>query len=407
MIHYLVAIYYRIIILINDLFNTSIYKKIKNEYQAIQLGKKHNYVSGSNVYFGKYLNEKVIIKGFDIFNLYKNEINILNILNQSNFVPGILKVSKKYFIEEYVDGQTFDEYLKENKYDAILMPHLFPAEMVTQMKAKGINLPPTIFVATDYVCTPFTEETNCDAYVIPSRHVRYDFLRRGIPEEKIKSLGIPVRKEFAKKVSKEEARKELGLEEDTFYLLVSAGSMGAGGIVKTIKLLYRWCKKQNKKLEKKRKKENENQRQTKLIIICGNNKVLYETLQKIVGDDDCVILTGFTKQMALYLKASDVCITKPGGLSSTEAAVANIPFIHAMAIPGCETRNLEFFESCGMSIGVKKTKGQLIRAVNRIQGKELCETMKLAQRKFVRPDSGMAICRLTEKMVRDRQNVNL
>ena len=152
------------------------------------------------------------------------------------------------------------------------------------------------------------------------------------------------------------------------------------------------------------KNENENQRQTKLIIICGNNKVLYETLQKIVGDDDCVILTGFTKQMALYLKASDVCITKPGGLSSTEAAVANIPFIHAMAIPGCETRNLEFFESCGMSLGVKKTKGQLIRAVNRIQGKELCETMKLAQRKFVRPDSDMAICRLTEKMVR---NVNL
>ena len=65
--------------------------------------------------------------------------------------------------------------------------------------------------------------------------------------------------------------------------------------------------------------------------------------KKIVGDDDCVILTGFTNQMALYLKASDVCITKPGGLSSTEAAVANIPFIHAMAIPGCETRNLEFF----------------------------------------------------------------
>lgn len=314
--------------------------------------------------------------------------------------------SPVYFVNAQM-VPVMDKYLKENKYDAILMPHLFPAEMVTQMKAKGINLPPTIFVATDYVCTPFTEETNCDAYVIPSRHVRYDFLRRGIPEEKIKSLGIPVRKEFAKKVSKGEARKELGLEEDTFYLLVSAGSMGAGGIVKTIKLLYRWCKKQNKKFEKKHKNENENQRQTKLIIICGNNKVLYETLQKIVGDDDCVILTGFTKQMALYLKASDVCITKPGGLSSTEAAVANIPFIHAMAIPGCETRNLEFFESCGMSIGVKKTKGQLIRAVNRIQGKELCETMKLAQRKFVRPDSGMAICRLTEKMVRDRQNVNL
>ena len=105
--------------------------------------------------------------------------------------------SPVYFVNAQM-VPVMDKYLKENKYDAILMPHLFPAEMVTQMKAKGINLPPTIFVATDYVCTPFTEETNCDAYVIPSRHVRYDFLRRGIPEEKIKSLGIPVRKEFAK-----------------------------------------------------------------------------------------------------------------------------------------------------------------------------------------------------------------
>ena len=58
------------------------------------------------------------------------------------------------------------------------MPHLFPAEMVTQMKAKESIFPPTIFVATDYVCTPFTEETNCDAYVIPSRHVDMIFKKR-------------------------------------------------------------------------------------------------------------------------------------------------------------------------------------------------------------------------------------
>lgn len=314
------------------------------------------------------------------------------------------------------------QYLEENQYDAIVMPHLFPAEIITQMKAKGIALPPTIFVATDYVCIPFTEETNCDAYVIPSRHVRYDFVRRGIPEKKIKSLGIPVRLSFAQKISKEKAREQLGFDPDTFYTLVCAGSMGAGGILKTIKVLYRWCKKQNQKLEKRKRKEqkknksqtsiqnkkpqenkHENQQQTKLIIICGNNKVLYDALHKILGEDEHVILTGFTDQMALYMKASDICITKPGGLSSTEAAVANVPFIHAMAIPGCETQNMDFFESCGMSIGVKGSKGQLIRAINRLQNKQLQETMKLAQKKFVRPDSGVAICRLVEKMVRERE----
>lgn len=281
-----------------------------------------------------------------------------------------------------------EQYLAKNHYDAIVMPHLFPAEIITQMKNKGIALPPTIFVATDYVCIPFTEETDCDAYVIPSRHVRQDFVRRGIPEEKLKALGIPVRQIFAQKISKEEARKQLGLESDTFYTLVCAGSMGAGGILKTIKVLYRWCKKQS---------------QTKLIIICGNNKVLYDALHKLLGGDEHVVLTGFTDQMALYMKASDVCITKPGGLSSTEAAVANVPFIHAMAIPGCETQNLDFFESCGMSIGVQKSHRELIRAIKRLQNRQLQETMKLAQRKFVRPDSGEAICRLTEKLVRERQ----
>ena len=325
-----------------------------------------------------------------------------------------------------------EQYLAKNHYDAIVMPHLFPAEIITQMKDKGIALPPTIFVATDYVCIPFTEETDCDAYVIPSRHVRQDFLRRGIPEEKLKALGIPVRQTFAQKVSKEKAREQLGLEPDTFYTLVCAGSMGAGGILKTIKVLYRWCKKQNRKLEKRNRKEQKknqnlnqtqgqkknqnqhldkfqtktqykNQHQTKLIIICGNNKVLYDALHKILGGDEHVILTGFTDQMALYMKASDVCITKPGGLSSTEAAVANVPFIHAMAIPGCETQNLDFFESCGMSIGVRKSHGELIRAIKRLQSIQLQETMKLAQKKFVRPNSGEAICRLTEKLVRERQ----
>ncbi len=298
-----------------------------------------------------------------------------------------------------------EQYLKENHYDAIVMPHLFPAEIITQMKNKGIALPSTIFVATDYVCIPFTEETDCDAYVIPSRHVRQDFVRRGIPEEKLKSLGIPVRQAFAQKISKEKAREQLGLEPDTFYTLVCAGSMGAGGILKTIKVLYRWCNKQNKKLEKRKRKEDKyaNQHQTKLIIICGNNKVLYDALDKIFGTNEHVIITGFTDQMALYMKASDVCITKPGGLSSTEAAVANVPFIHAMAIPGCETQNLDFFESCGMSIGVRKSHRELIRAIKRLQSRQLQETMKLAQKKFVRPDSGEAICRLTEKLVRERQ----
>ena len=59
-------------------------------------------------------------------------------------------------------------WLEEHPCDAIIMPHLFPAEIVTQMKKQGLPVPATFFVATDYCCIPFTEETDCDRYIIPS-----------------------------------------------------------------------------------------------------------------------------------------------------------------------------------------------------------------------------------------------
>ena len=52
-----------------------------------------------------------------------------------------------------------EEYLQQHSFDVIVMPHIFPAEILGHMKNSGITLPPTIFVATDYACIPFTEET--------------------------------------------------------------------------------------------------------------------------------------------------------------------------------------------------------------------------------------------------------
>ena len=50
------------------------------------------------------------------------------------------------------------------------------------------------------------------------------------------------------------------------------------------------------------------------------------------------------------MAAADVLFTKPGGLSSTEAAVRRVPLVHTDPIPGCETKNRAFFVSRGMSV---------------------------------------------------------
>ena len=114
----------------------------------------------------------------------------------------------------------------------------------------------------------------------------------------------------------------------------------------------------------RRLKENE-----EIVVICGNNKKLEETLKRELRRDRRVRILGFTEQVAEYMEACDVIFTKPGGLSSTEAAVSRIPIIHTNPIPGCENRNLEFFEERHMSIGRKSFFGQL-RAGQKILEKE-------------------------------------
>ncbi len=72
------------------------------------------------------------------------------------------------------------------------MPHLYPAETAIYMKRKGMKLPVTIAVMTDYTCIPFWEETD-DYYILPHEALR-NLHKRGIPDEKIQTFGIPVAK---------------------------------------------------------------------------------------------------------------------------------------------------------------------------------------------------------------------
>ena len=89
--------------------------------------------------------------------------------------------------------------------------------------------------------------------------------------------------------------------------------------------------------------------------------------------------------MAEYLRACDIYISKPGGISSTEAAVSNIPLIHISPIPGCETKNERFFSEYGMSIGVFNLKRELLQAIQQLRSRDVIEKMQKAQHEMIDP----------------------
>lgn len=273
-------------------------------------------------------------------------------------------------------------YLTEHPADVVLMTHLFPGDILTHMRHQGIPIPKTVMVATDYTCVPLIEEVEADAYVIPAADLAFDFTRRGIPSDKIHPCGIPVSAAFSAPCDRQAARARLGLDSDRRYLLIAGGSMGAGKMTEVLRTLD---------------EAYHEDPQMRYVVICGRNQRVYDKLRAQYGDRALILM--HTNQMADYLHACDLYLTKPGGLSTTEAAVAGIPLIHITPIPGCETCNAAYFSERGMSRFVQSPRKELIPAIRALEEPENLAAMQRAQARWINPGAASDICDLAERLV--------
>lgn len=279
------------------------------------------------------------------------------------------------------------KYLEENNFDVILMPHIFPAETITYMKRKKMINQKTIAISTDYTCIPFWEETECDAYIIPHEGIMDEYIKRGIPKEKLYPLGIPVRKNFCVKEDMKKAKKELNLNVDKPMYLIMSGSMGFGKIQLFTFELNKECK------------DGE-----QIVVICGNNRRLKGILEKVFKNQSNVYIVGYTDKISIYMDAADVVYTKPGGLTSTEVIVKNRPLVHTEPIPGCETKNMEFFMDKGMSLHSKKISDQIEQGKTLLYNDEIRKSMLKIQRENAKKSAAKDIIKLMHTLINKEDN---
>lgn len=277
------------------------------------------------------------------------------------------------------------DYLREHPVDVIVCPHIFPGEILTAMKDQGIAVPPMIFVATDDTCIPFTGECSFDYFCIPSPALWGEFTAKGIPGQKLVVTGIPVKRAFSNPVSKEDAKRLLSLEQDKHYILLSGGSIGAGKMKQTVRTVRKFL--------------NRHQ-DYRLIAVCGSNEALFRQMARQVREDSRVTVLSSTRDMALYMRSCDVFLSKPGGLSSAEAASMGVPLVHLPPIPGCETRNRAFFSGRCMSIAVDTPK-QLLETLESIPGTS--EKIVASQRLYCLADGADRIADLCRYVVSQRK----
>lgn len=225
-----------------------------------------------------------------------------------------------------------EEYIRQGGYDAVVVSHLYPAETLTYLKRCGRLAIPFYAVMTDYTCTPFWEETRPDIYFTPSEKISDVFVKKGVPREQLLPYGIPVRRAAREHEGRASARKKLGIASGTQLIVVMGGSMGGGKMVAIVRELLRRAPEQ-----------------TQVAALCGSNERLKKRLEMIFSRDRRLTALGYTDQAARWMEACDVLLTKPGGLSCTEAAVKGVPLVLTAPIPGCETCNARYFEQLGLA----------------------------------------------------------
>lgn len=297
----------------------------------------------------------------------------------------------------YVVNSVYSKHLYNlivyNGYDAVICPHLYPSETLTYLRrTDGFEIP-AFYVATDYTCIPFISETELDGYIIPHRDLAAEYTENDMPADKLYPLGIPViESKFTTRLEQPKARKKVVAEFnlpnsriDGRWFLMMSGSMGHGNLEGLVQELINRCDERDK-----------------VICVCGRNKKTFKQLKKRFAHEGRVVPVGFTNEISLLMDASDVLLTKPGGITSTEACIKNIPVVHTEPIPGLENHNVDFFVSHGMSCTAPTVGEQADLAFRLCASAEMRERMLQAQRDNTNPHAADDVISLVVSAIEKR-----
>lgn len=247
--------------------------------------------------------------------------------------PGIVKLSYSLGRRVLPGSWRLRRYIEKNGFSHVIAVHILPAVMISEMKKRRPLGVTTSFLSTDYTYYPFTEKTDMDAYFLPHEGLSELFLKQGVTEDKLIATGIPVRRAFLQaKKEKSSARAALGLPEHSRVVFIMGGSMGCGPIEELVKKIA-----------------EHSGEDLRLLVSCGTNDKLLNALRKM--DDERILPFRYSDNIPEMMSAADLFVTKPGGISITEAGVMGLPMLLINMVGGCETPNYEFFVSRGFAFG--------------------------------------------------------
>ena len=266
------------------------------------------------------------------------------------------------------------EFLHHFDFTHAVCTHFTPLALLADWRAMG-KLKCKIFsIITDHESHRCWKRTGLDHYFVASPQVASEIKAAGVPEKDITISGIPISKTFSELPSREKARQASKLPQDGMLALVLCSAVTPQ---KSVQILEEFAT---------------TGKQIHYLVVAGSNATREKVLCNRFGKDERFLIYGFTPQIAGLMKASDLIITKPGGLIVSEALAAGLPQLLLDPIPGQEEANARYAIHHGAAIGLVDKKGAYAETLLEIlRSPSQLKQMSIAAEKAARPQAAAVI----------------
>ena len=267
--------------------------------------------------------------------------------------------------------------LDDFKPDVVVATQAFPCGIIADLK-KTFNLNISLIgVLTDFYPHSYWMYESANRYVVPSEEAKQRFIRDGIPQEKVEIMGIPIDIKFSQEKSKEQIRKKFHLSAQTPTVLV----MGGGGGIGPIKVIISTLEKLKADIQ--------------VIVVSGTNTRLYKyLLKKVKSFRKKLIPLEYSEDIDELMEVSSILITKPGGITVSEALAKSLPILIINPIPGQEAKNTKFLVKVGAAVKADNQAELSVLLENLFAMPSKLKAMSEAASGISKPDAAVDIAKM-------------
>jgi processive 1,2-diacylglycerol beta-glucosyltransferase len=285
-------------------------------------------------------------------------------------------LDKMRFGLQHLNFRGLTELLTAEKWDLAINTHFLPAEVIGVFRRAGRTHFPQVTVTTDFDTHRLWCNPPCERYFTATEEGRTNLAAWGIDRDRISATGIPVHPLFSRPRDAWDCKHRLGLSDDRPIILQLAGGLGIG----PIELIHNELLSSSIPLQ--------------IVVVAGRNAAAREKIESL----PCParhrrLVMGFTDRMDELMAAADVIVSKPGGLTTSEALCRGAAMVIVDPIPGQETRNSDYLLENGVAVKVNNTSSLRHKLTALLTEPGRLESMRESARRLARPRAAYDVAR--------------